>query len=407
MLATPLRTGKTPWMQDAVAPARAPSEFASPIQTDILIVGAGITGAFLAEAFSRTGKKIIVLDRHPPQTASTMASSALLAWEIDTPLSQLAARLGFEKAAEAYRATMGAVRYIAELVGELRLDCAFAPRQALYLEGKKLSGEAFRKEAALRKRAGLPVTLLTPQEVSQLYGFPPCAAMHTGANAEADPVALARELLLAAMARGTLVISPANISNFDFEGRKVYARADEGVEIIADTLLLATGYEMPNFVRAVRYRIVSTFVVATVPQENANLWRGRDLIWNADDPYFYMRTMKGGRVIIGGEDEKIADADSRDALLPQKAKLLQGRLHTLRPHADITLDYKWSGLFAITDDALPIIGRVPSHAHAYAAYGYGGNGIAFAALAAQILRDEILGLNSEIPAKEAFALDRA
>jgi glycine/D-amino acid oxidase-like deaminating enzyme len=404
MLATPLRKGITPWTQDAVAPAYPPAAFTSPVQTDILIVGAGITGAFLAEIFSRLDKKIIVVDRNLPQTASTMASSALLLWELDASLSGLTARFGTEKAAQVYQSSLQSVQYIAALVKELNLKCAFAPRAALYLEGDKLFGPAFREEAALRERNGLPCELLEAQDVAKNYGFPPRAGLRGNGNAEADPVALARELLCAAIARGTKVISPANAAAFDFENGKVYARIDAGLEIITGTLLLATGYEMPAFVKGARHKIVSTYAISTVPQGRP-FWPDCDLIWEAAAPYFYMRTTLDGRIIIGGEDEEITAAAKRDALLPQKAKTLQDKLRMLVPQADAAIDYQWSAFFGVTDDSLPMIGRVPGFPNAYAAYGYSGNGITFSALAAQILRDQVMKTDGGFPVKELFALD--
>ena len=405
MLATPLRKGLTPWSHGRTAPAQAPGEFSSPLQADILIVGAGITGAFLAEIFSRAGKKVIVVDRNQPQTASTMASSAMLLWEIDAPLSELGARLGHEKAVQVYQASVQAVQYIAGLAGELNLSCTFTPRNTLYLEGDKLFGKAFRDEFALRRKADLPCEFVEAGEVARNYGLPPRAAMRSSGNAEADPVALARELLQAAIARGAKIISPADVTSFDFEKNKVYARTEEGLEIIAGTLLLATGYDIPTFVKATRHQIVSTYALCTAPQEK--FWPDRDLIWEAADPYFYMRTTPEGRILIGGEDEEISDASARDALMEQKTKALRDKLRMLQPQADLQIDYQWSAFFGVTEDSLPMIGPVPGFPNAYAAYGYGGNGITFSALAAQILRDQVLGLESRIACRDAFAPDRA
>jgi glycine/D-amino acid oxidase-like deaminating enzyme len=66
------------------------------IKTDIIVIGAGIIGSFIAERLSRANGSITVLDRNRPQMASTAASTALLLWEIDTPLSMLAEMIGFE-----------------------------------------------------------------------------------------------------------------------------------------------------------------------------------------------------------------------------------------------------------------------------------------------------------------------
>ena len=53
---------------------------------------------------------------------------------------------------------------------------------------------------------------------------------------------------------------------------------------------------------------------------------------------------------------------------------------------------------------LPLIGPVPGAKGVYAAYGYGGNGITFSFLAAQLIGDLIAGSTSELAPD--FALDR-
>jgi glycine/D-amino acid oxidase-like deaminating enzyme len=53
---------------------------------------------------------------------------------------------------------------------------------------------------------------------------------------------------------------------------------------------------------------------------------------------------------------------------------------------------------------LPLIGPVPGKQGVFAAYGYGGNGITFSYLAAQLIGGLIAGETS--PLIDDFALDR-
>ena len=56
------------------------------IRADVAIVGAGVSGAFMAQALAKRFDKIVVVDRRAPAHGSTMASTAMLQFEIDTPL---------------------------------------------------------------------------------------------------------------------------------------------------------------------------------------------------------------------------------------------------------------------------------------------------------------------------------
>ncbi|MES2905993.1 MAG: FAD-dependent oxidoreductase [Pseudomonadota bacterium] len=399
-----LRKGETPWTKDGFSCTVHPEKIIGSLTTDILIIGAGITGAFLAEIFSRTDKKVVVVDRHHPQTASTMASTSLLQWEIDAPLVELADYIGLEKALKVYRQSFASVDYISQLVAKLGIACDFAPRKTLYLEGNKLNSTQLHDEFKLREQASFPCQWLDKKAVAENYGFDGRAAIHSAANAEADPVLLARGLLNTATQRGALVLSPANAGSFDFENHKVHIRIEEtGLEIIADTLILASGYEMPPFVKTAQHEIVSTWAICTVPQMSQAPWHEKDLVWESADPYFYMRTTTKNEIIIGGEDEEISDADKRDVLLPEKTLALQNKLQELLPHADTTAQYAWCAFFGTTEDSLPLIGNVPDYSNVYAAYGYGGNGITFSALAAQLLSGQILAGKKIDP---AYMLER-
>ena len=59
------------------------------IHTDVLIVGAGITGAMIGEALSEAGLDVVIVDRRGPARGSTAASTALVAYELDAPLIEL------------------------------------------------------------------------------------------------------------------------------------------------------------------------------------------------------------------------------------------------------------------------------------------------------------------------------
>ena len=84
--------------------------------------------------------------------------------------------------------------------------------------------------------------------------------------------------------------------------------------------------------------------------------------------------------------------------------MLESKLQTLVPAADATADAAWTGFFSETTDGLPLIGAVPGRPRCFAAFGYGGNGITFSAIAAQLIQRAILGLDD--PDAELFALPR-
>jgi glycine/D-amino acid oxidase-like deaminating enzyme len=113
----------------------------------------------------------------------------------------------------------------------------------------------------------------------------------------------------------------------------------------------------------------------------------------------------GGRVLIGGADEENISAAARDALMARKIDELRAKLAALAPAmADAPIELAWSGFFGVTRDSLPLIGAVPGAPRAYAAYGYGGNGVTFSAIAADVIARMLAGERDRDEA--IFALDR-
>ena len=190
--------------------------------------------------------------------------------------------------------------------------------------------------------------------------------------------------------RGARVYAPVEVVELEERPRHIIATTKDGEELRAAFVVYATGYELARAIPAPNHSIHSTWVMATPPQRH-KLWPTECMIWEASAQYLYLRTTKDGRIIVGGEDEKFADEAHRDALTATKIKTLQKKLQVMFPGVDATADYHWAGSFGGSDTGTPSIGRVPGKQRTLAVLGYGGNGITFSMLGAQILRGIISG----------------
>jgi glycine/D-amino acid oxidase-like deaminating enzyme len=152
-------------------------------------------------------------------------------------------------------------------------------------------------------------------------------------------------------------------------------------------LVYATGYETQQlFAHDDVLRLKSTYALVTEPILNLPDGLKRALVWDTADPYFYARTAKDNRMMLGGEDEWIVDAAQRDELIPQKRKKLLAKFNELFPDLHAEEHLTWAGTFAETKDGLPYIGEHERYPHSYFALGFGGNGITFSITAASIIR---------------------
>ena len=355
------------------------------------MVGAGITGALIAEAATDIGLQTVILDRRQPAHGSTAASTALLQFEIDTPLLRLVDTIGFERASRAWLRSLQAVDGLRNLVRKLAIPCAFREREALYLAGDVLGARELAKEARLRQSIGLPSEYLDQANLLLRSGIRRDAALLSRGAADVNPVRLTHGLLQVALQRGAALHCPVQLSEIAPSGQHVGMVTEDGVEIEAKALVFATGYELAKGVPTDGHRRSSTWAFATQPQPDALRVLGESVIWEASDPYLYLRSTTDGRLVVGGEDEELDDAEKRDALIAQKVLALQRKTKALLPWLDTEADYSWAGTFGESETGLPTIGPVPGMRHCYAVLGYGGNGITFGYLAAELMRGYLSG----------------
>jgi glycine/D-amino acid oxidase-like deaminating enzyme len=356
----------------------------------------------IAERLTRQGLDVVVIDRELPGRGSTIASTAMLLWEIDRSLSQLTEAYGFERASRAYRASLDAVAGLKSLVRHLGLPCELRDKNSLYLAAGD-TAKALLDEHQLRVRAGLPGDFLSHQMLLESYGVARAGAIVSPGAADIDPVQLSRGLLRVAVARGARLFEGEAVE-YDAASRAVCVGLHGGCQIEARSVILATGYVMPSIVQNNMQTTSSSWAIATRPQPQ-NLWKDGALIWEDSKDYLYARTTLAGRIIIGGEDsDRVIDPEARDRSIGEKSHLLRQKLTALWPIADTDIEFRWAGTFDTTSDGLPLIGPVPGAKGIYAAYGYGGNGITFSFLAAQLIGDLIAGSGS--PLLGDFALDR-
>lgn len=384
-----LRTGRTVW-QERRLPALPGGPLGRRRSADVLVVGAGISGAMAADALSDAGLSVLVVDRRRPLAGSTAASTALLQYDLDLPLTRLAARIGQERAVRVWRRSRLALDALRARIRRLGIAADCAERDSLYLDGNVLDADALRAEADARRRAGFEVSFLPPRALAEQIGIRGRSAIVSHGNLAADPRRLALGFLQAAVARGAVIAWPVEIADVRPGRRGVRALTADGATIEARHLVFASGYELPKGVPRGGHSIASTFAIATRPQPR-RVWPGQAFLWEASDPYLYLRVGPDGRVICGGEDEDFADSAARDALLPAKTRTLERKLHALLPGLDPRADLAWCGSFGTSATGTPSIGPVPGMPGCYAVLGYGGNGITFSALAAQVLRSNVLG----------------
>jgi glycine/D-amino acid oxidase-like deaminating enzyme len=397
-----LISGTPLWPTADGLPAAYPS-LHHDLRCDLAVIGGGITGALVAHRFAREGISTVLLEAGEIGHGSTAATTALIQYEIDTHLVDLVERVGADHAVRSYRLCLDAVRGIGELAaGD---GCGWRATRSLYLASRRSDRGVFERERLARRSAGIDVELLDERDIRDRFSFARSAALLSPVAGEVDAFRLTHKLLATAVEAGLEVYDRCRVIEYVSQKNGVELRTAQGARVRARRVAFATGYETPEFLDRSIVRLHSTFALATAPLPSFDGWgEDRCLIWESARPYFYARTTSDGRAVIGGADRPFATAHNRHRLLARQTARLEERFAKLFPAVRCDVDWRWGGTFGETRDGLPYVGSVPQFPHGYFALGYGGNGITFSWIAANLLLDRFLGRRN--PDAEIFRFDR-
>ena len=361
------------------------------LRCDVAVIGGGISGALVADELSTHGHDVVVVEQRDIGWGSTCASTALVQYEIDTPLVELARLHGEADARLAYQACAEAVSQVQERASAFR-DVDLRRMQSLYYASRPSHAKALRAECDARALAGLPVQWLDGGEVRERYGFEaPCAILSTLATT-IDPYRLTCRLLGAGAKRGMRVHGRSRVARLDVSERVVRLETDGGHVITAKHVVVAAGYEGQRFIDRKVAKNRSSYAFVTDSEDPRATGPLRDtMTWETARPYLYTRTTGDGRWLVGGADDRIDLPRRRDARVERKAALLARQAVKLQPDRPPPQPaFAWAGTFAETADGLPYFGAHPQHGpRVLFAMAYGGNGITYSMLGAGLLRAAI------------------
>lgn len=390
-----IRSSQPYWlMRNGIGDARRQSAPGTE-DVDVVVVGAGITGALVADELVATGRRIVMLDSREPAAGSTAASTALLQYEIDTHLVDLAKQLGAERATLAYRAGVSAFAMLEGRFPELLATSGYERRESLYVAADAAAVPILRAERAARAGIGILCDWIDRADLERRFGCHRPAALLSALGAQIDPVRFTRGVLGACERHGVEIRTREKVTAIDESGEHLTVLLESGGALRARDVVVCAGYESLSFLAAESQShidIHNTFALVTDPLPPEMRVSARPLIWESARPYLYSRSTPDGRLMIGGADLPFKSNTARDLLLARQVRRIAASYRDLFDAELPPIAYTWAGSFAETTDGLPFIGGVPGgHPHLRFALCYGGNGITYSVHAGEILRAGIEG----------------
>lgn len=361
------------------------------INTDVVVIGGGISGALMSYHLTNAGVKHIVVDGKTIGLGSTCESTSFLQYEIDTPLSELQHKVGLYNAVRAYRLCGESIDVLEGIAAKIKFH-EFEKLDSLYFAAAEKDEKFINEEYIVRKKHGFKVSLLNEEQILNSFNLKAPAAILSQHAAQTNAYSFAHALHQYSIKKGIEIFDRTLILTIEHKKEGVKLTTENNNIIQTKKLVYATGYESVKYIDKKIVELKSTYAVCS---ERGNAeevpFKNKALLWNTDDPYLYLRATKDNRILIGGKDEKFLNTKKRDDLLDHKTIELVKDFKTIYPDVKFEPEFSWCGTFGSTKDGLPFIGEYLGMANSYFALGFGGNGITFSLIAAEIIRDLIMG----------------
>ena len=391
------------WLRE---PAPRATGLKESLETDVLVVGGGITGTSLAHHLADLKTDFVLLEKDSIGSGATGRCAGGLAPGTELDYCEAIDRFGIDMASKLWRYTAEAIDGIKDLGRTDALDFGFVEGCGVYLAKSKGDVKLLEREYRAIQGSGFRGELFEGSKGKELLNsdLNSFGVLRYDGLGVVDPVRLVRGLAsslrrrLSGTKSGTFEDTP--VAQIQAKGGGFQVRTDEG-SVSAHRVVLATESFTNDLagrrvVHPVRVHSIVTSPVESDVLAALRLDRGK-MIWDTGALYNFIRVTADNRILIDGGDTV---ASSTDAVGPEldasAARLLRRRLVELFPRlAGVPVEYGWSGTMGFTTRRLPMIGEDPRVKNLFYSVGYGGHGLPFGFLAGQLLAETCAGRVSD------------
>lgn len=357
--------------------------------TGVLVVGGGMSGAMIANELVHAGHQVTVVDANVPGLASSDGNTCIVQYCSDMSLHEMIGKWGERHAVDFYRFSLEGMTQLGKIVKRLGVDVGYKPGHSLFLAGKESGIKAVAQQCKTLVKHGFPAEYINAETLKSNYCLVAHGTIRTGQDANLNPYKMVQALHRDSMKQGARVYKNARMTS--------YKKRDDGYlvrigmrRIRAKTLILAMGYARdayPPIEGDVARNTTYSFVTKPVA---GKLWGKGDMVWDDQDRYTYFRITEDKRVIAGGRDRSGDKLFGKEKIMRETDTLLH-KIHGDYPPLDVTVTHRWQSVFGESNDGLPFIGQDKDDPDLYFAFGFGGNGTCYCAMAPLMMRDFLKG----------------
>lgn len=364
-----------PFWSDGLAPASPSAPL--PARSDVVIIGAGLTGLSAAHRLASAGRQVVVLDANEPGSGASSRNAGMLGKAGRQSLLLLSKAIGRDRAVEFFREQNAIFQESVTRIREEGLDCDFrmSGRFIGALSQKHYDGLAKEYEAR-GKLLGEDYELVPGSANGEMASERYYGGVIVRENAALNPARYTRAMLERARTAGAEVTGHAKVTGLTRDGAGWTVRVARQ-EIRARDVLMATNGYTDGLVPWLNQRLlpINAYMVATeeLPEGLAAeiLPHNRTYIDNTRATRYMQLSADGKRLVYGSKTGRRPIGG-----LKGLAREIHRDMAFFFPQLkDVQLTHAWTGRCAATWDFYPHVGTQDG---LHYALGYCFGGLLFA-----------------------------
>ena len=354
------------------------------INTDVCIIGAGITGIATAYMLMESGLKICLIDKGEICSGVTENTTAKITSQHNLIYNYLEETFGEDFARKYLKANEEAINLIEEIVKKEQIDCEFKRTNNYIYTCKDEYVERIKDEANTLKKLGQEVELINkidlPFEIKLGIKTPNQAMFH--------PLKYLYKIAEILKQNNVEIYTNTKVEDIEKNKEEYNVKTDTHT-ITAKYVVMATHYPIKSFPGLYFLKMYQdrSYEIAIEPHSKIS----QGMYISAETPVASFRPINDELLIIGGQDHKTGET-AKD--LDVCYKSLETYAKEIYPSTKTK--YRWSTQDCVTLDKVPYIGDFSNlMPNLYIATGYKKWGMTTSHVAAKIIKDRILGIDNE------------
>ena len=368
-------------------------------ETDIAIVGAGITGAAAALWLARAGVTVRVLEARSVAAAASGRNGGFIADGTTRLYAHAVTRSERDAARRTWAFSVANHAYAEEFVRELEEQgwrCDYRRNGSYKLAASEDELGPILESAHLLNEDGWAAQVVQRDELPPRLRKVYFGGMYLPANAEIQPVRFVTGLARLAEQTGAVFYEESPVTGIALKNNKVTFTTPQG-RLHAQKAILATNAWLPEIGKLVGADWLARCITPTRGQVIATEPVGERILpypCSAEEGYQYWRQLPDGRLIVGGWRNYSPDSEFNtfdETPYEGIQKRLDAFVHESLDLPHVRIETRWAGIMAFTPDNLPLVGQLPGADNCYICGGYTGHGNAFAIHCAKLVGELAMG----------------